>query len=102
MKPGESAKQRTKEEKEIIYEAWKKSGLTKKEYCNQNGLKYQTFIWWFASERRKKKALENKFLPVQVELSQSGIFAEVILSSYRKIILHQPISVEIFQAILKC
>ena len=94
---------RSKEEKEAIYMEWQSSGLSKKEFCSQKSLNYQTFIWWFASKKRKAEN-QNKatFVPVVVESTPQSLQIEIQLSGSRKVILSGTPSIEFIQAILKC
>lgn len=52
----------SKEERLRHIELWKESGLNRREYCVQSGIKYGTFKSWF--ERRN--AHRNTFIPVEV------------------------------------
>jgi hypothetical protein len=101
MTEKKNTRSRTREQVEELINEWKSSGLEKKEFCLQKELNYQTFVSWFYLRAKKSKANKG-FIPVQVEEVSSGRFAEIQLSNSRKIIFHQPVSVEIFQAILKC
>lgn len=92
---------RTRQEIDELINEWKSSGIGKKQFCIQKGLKYQTFVSWFYF--RKKGIRTNRgFIPVQVQTTASGVFAEIQLSTSRKIIFHQPVGIDILQAVLKC
>lgn len=46
----------TKEEMQVVISEWETSGLTKKEFCRQRGLRYPTFHYWIkqvGSDRQK-------------------------------------------------
>jgi hypothetical protein len=92
---------RTRQEVDELINEWKNSGLGKKQFCIQKELNYQTFVSWFYF---RKKGIRTKkgFIPVQVQTSPTGVFAEIQLSTSRKIIFHQPVGLEILQAVLKC
>ena len=92
---------RSKEEINALVTEWESSGLSKKLFAESKNINYMTFIGWF-SRGPAKKSVEKKFIPVQLESTHSGLFAEISLSGSRKIVLHQPISIEFLQAILKC
>ena len=100
MNQSTSIQTRTKEEKEALYVEWESSGLSKKDFCLQKSINYQTFIWWFAS--RKKKQRKGSFVPVVVSNPQQPLQIEIQLSNSRKITLNGLVSAEILQAILKC
>jgi len=90
--------------KEVIdfIEKWKLSGLTKKEFCLNERLNYQTFMGWMGRRKPKSSNLKSNFIPLQMNLASGGPFAEVHLGNNRRIIFHQPVSLEFFQAVLKC
>jgi len=90
--------------KEILeyIEKWKLSGQTKKEFCLNESLNYQTFMGWMGRRKPKSPILKNKFIPLEISPPCAGPFAEVHLGNNRKIIFHQPVSWEFFQGVLKC
>ena len=89
------------EEVDDLINEWKASGIGKKEFCLRKGLNYQTFVSWFYIKKKRSQANKG-FIPVELAGSSVGIFAEIQLGNSRKIILHQPVGLEILQAILKC
>lgn len=94
---------RSKEEKEAIYLEWQSSGLSKKEFCIQRSLNYQTFIWWFCSKKRKQENSGNtKFVPLVIESTQQSLQIEIQLSGSRKVLLSGVPTADLIQAILKC
>lgn len=92
---------RSKEEIATLIKEWESSGLSKKHFTESKNINYMTFIGWF-SRGAGKKPTEKKFIPVQMPSTTTGPFAELFFSNGRKIIFHQPVSIEFFQAILKC
>jgi len=93
---------RTAKEVFDYIEKWKVSGLTKKEFCLNESLNYQTFMGWMGRRKPKSPILKNKFIPVQINAPSVGLFAEVHLGNNRKIIFHQTVPLEFFQSVLKC
>lgn len=102
MSESKSILKRSPEEVAACIEAWKSSGLNKKKFCELEGINYQTFFGWMNGRNRKSFSGENKFIPLEVNPSSVGPFAEVHLGNNKKIIFHQPVSLEFFQAVLKC
>jgi hypothetical protein len=49
-------------------ERWRSSGMTQKDYCRQNGLKWSTFQYWKQRLRQKSSAVSL----VQVSLGPVG------------------------------
>ena len=94
---------RTKEEISQLILEWEQSSLSKKLFCDQKQLNYQTFIGWIIQRRNRASSVEHKFIPIQIEARPTvGLFAEIHLSGSRKVILHQAVNFEFFQAVLKC
>lgn len=92
---------RSAEEISAMISDWQTSGLSKKQFCLQKEINYQTFIGWMI-QRRNRSAREKKFIPLEVEPQPKGIFAEIHLSAAKKIILHYPVSADFIQVIIKC
>lgn len=97
-----SQNKRSPEEITSFLAQWQQSGQSKKQFCMEKQINYQTFIGWCVQRKQKAVREEKKFIPVELEQKQEGIFAEIHLSSAKKIILHQRVSSEFIHAILKC
>ena len=59
-------------------EAWKSSGLSRRIYCEQNGLKLSTLDYWnqklIRQEKERKRPHEAGWIPVQISEDEvSGI-----------------------------
>ena len=93
---------RSPEEVAAYIEAWKSSGLNKKKFCEREGINYLTFFGWMNGRRKKSISLKHKFIPLEINSPSADLFAEVHLGSGKKIIFHQAVSLEFFQAVLKC
>lgn len=90
----------TTEQREELIERWKHSGKGKKEFADENGIKYMTFIDW-VRKRKRKKSIEvpaEQFIPL--EIPSSSIFAELNFGG-KKIVFHQRISAEYLKIILR-
>jgi len=72
-------------------EAWEQSGLSKSEYCRQQGIKYHRFLYW--RKKCKQKERPDNFYPLEVMHIKPGeIFATVTLMNRCTVELHQPVS----------
>jgi hypothetical protein len=85
------------EEKKNFIEQWKSSGLSKKEFSEQQGLRYNTFVTWFVQKKSKKPA--GGFREVSVA-TLSPVFAELVRGDLT-IRFHQPFPAEYFHALLR-
>ena len=77
---------------------WKESGLSKKKFCDQQGLKYYTFIAWCDKYGKPENA--TGFKQIQVSGSEENIFAEVVTGN-RTIRFYQAIPKEYISLLLQ-
>lgn len=96
------AAKRSKEEISLILQEWEQSKLSKKVFCQQKQINYQTFIGWIVQRRNRESLSDRQFVPVQIDARPNMVFAEIHLSSSRKVILHSPVGSDFIQAVLKC
>lgn len=89
----------TNEQKEELIGRWKASGKGKKQFADENGIKYMTFIDWIR-KRQRKKSLETPSEFIPFEIPSSSLFAELSFGG-KKIIFHQPVSAEYLKIIVR-
>jgi hypothetical protein len=72
---------------------WRKSGLSKKAFCESNNINYYTFVGWTVSKKKKKAipAPSNSFIPVKVRESVALPFAEVYYTNGSRIVFHEAV-----------
>ena len=92
---------RTQEEVIRLKQLWSESGKTKKQFSEEQGINYMTFIGWFSSEKKIRKSKKAGFVPVQIKHDPAVPFAEVLLSKGSRIVFHQAVSVEYLQLLLR-
>jgi hypothetical protein len=66
-------------EMEGHYRSWKKSGISKRSYCEQQGLGYHTFLYWVAKINPAAESaggFSQITLPTQAQPSAAGIEIE--------------------------
>ena len=93
---------RSKEEVRQILQEWQQSGLSKKVFCAQNQINYQTFIGWGVQQRNVNKPASKGFVQVEIPKHTGGVFAEIHLERGKKVILHHPVATEVLVTLLKC
>ena len=59
-------KLRTRQEKNELIALWKQSGKSRKLYCNDQGLNYNSFVSWYQQHKAKDKT-ETGFSLVVIE-----------------------------------
>lgn len=90
----------TNDQREELIERWKQSGKGKKQFADENGIKYMTFIDWVRKRKRKSisEAPSEKFIPL--EISSPSCFAELNFGG-KKIIFYQQVSADYLKIILR-
>lgn len=91
---------RTWQEKETIILQWQQSGLSRKEFCEQQQISYNSLVSWCKILKDKKIApgfTEIKPLPNTV----SGLFAQLHLSKGIRIDFFHFVPAEYVQTLLK-
>ena len=92
-------KWRTRQEKDELIALWKQSGKSRKLYCNNQGLNYNSFFSCHQQHKAKAKT-ETGFSEVIVQ-SGEKLFAQLHLLRELRIDLHQPLLAEYIRALLK-
>ena len=90
---------RTREQKEELILQWQQSGKSRKEFCEENGIGYNSLVSW-CKQMKDKKALPG-FTEVKVK-SDSGLFAQVHLPGGKRIEFFQPVPAEFCRCFTSC
>ena len=91
---------RTWQEKETIILQWQQSGLSRKEFCDQHQISYNSLVSWCKAIKDKKTA--KGFTEVKIPaVATSGLFAQLHLSKGIRIDIFHFVPAEYFQALLK-
>ena len=82
---------------------WQQSGISQKLYCEQHGIRYHVFHYWFKRYRDRNANSDTAFIPIHIkptetDASDAGI--ELILGDGKRILFHQPISAAFIKAII--
>ena len=89
---------RTREQKEEIILQWQQSGKSRKEFCQEQGITYNSLVGW-CKQFRDRKASPG-FTEVKVK-TDSGLFAQVQLPGGIIIDFFQSVPANYFQSFLK-
>ncbi|HSF70675.1 MAG TPA: hypothetical protein VLA25_00125 [Methylotenera sp.] len=84
---------------------WQQSGQSQKMYCEQSGIRYHVFHYWYKRYRDSQadSTKEGIFIPLQIkQLPPSGKNAgiELLLADGRKLLFNQPVSADFIKAII--
>ncbi|CAA9540980.1 MAG: hypothetical protein AVDCRST_MAG96-4300 [uncultured Segetibacter sp.] len=94
----------TQEQMFAMIASRKQSGLSQKDYCQQNHIRYHVFHYWYKRYRDEQSASpEAAFIPLNVrpsffDTSCSNI--EVILADGKRILFHQAVSSDFLKAVI--
>lgn len=89
---------RSREEKEELILQWQQSGKSRKEFCQETGITYNSLVGW--CKQFKDKKAPAGFTEVKVK-SDSGLFAQVNLPGGIRIDFFQSVPVEYFQSLIR-
>lgn len=78
---------------------WQQSGLTQKAFCAQVNLAYHVFHYWY----KRYRAAENKPASSFIKLGVSSSICshtELVLPDGKRLLFHQPVSVDYLKALI--
>ena len=88
---------RTREQKQELILLWQQSGKSRKAFCEEQGITYNSLVSWCKQFKDQKAA--TGFSEVKLNNS-TGLFAQVSLPGGTKIDFFQSVPVEYLQTLL--
>lgn len=85
---------------------WQQSGLSQKAWCEQNSVAYGAFHYWYKRYRNEGLAAspdqrhQGGFVRLMVDSSNAPSWCELVLGEGKKLIFHQPVSVDFIRALI--
>jgi hypothetical protein len=84
---------------------WQSSGLSQKAYCEEHGIGYHVFHYWYKCFRDWQfPAKEKGFIPLKIGPSNAAnstsAHAELLLADGRRLIFHQAVSSDYLKRII--
>lgn len=89
----------SREEKHELILLWQQSGITRKKFCEEQSLNYNTFGTWLEPQKEKKISSAG-FAEVKVQATPM-LFAQLHLPGGVKIDFYQSVPVAYFQSLLR-
>ena len=89
---------RTREQKQELILQWQQSGKSRKTFCEEQGITYNSLVSWCKQFKDQKNA--TGFSEVKLK-DNTGLFAQVNLPSGIKIDFYQSVPVEYLQCLLR-
>jgi len=95
------SKEQLREQNFAMITTWQQSGLTQKEYCEQNQVTYHHFHYWYRRYRMAPENLvKNKSPFVALKPPSCSAHAELMFADGRRLVFHQPVSVDFLKALI--
>jgi hypothetical protein len=88
-----------------MIENWQQSGLTQKQYCRQQDIRYHVFHYWYKvyrDEQQNSKEAPSAFVALQLKSTAAitAPYAELLLPNGKRLVFHYPVDVGTLQALL--
>lgn len=91
---------RTRQEKEELIVQWQQSGMSRKEFCHEKGITYNSLVSWCKQFKDKKTA--PGFTEVKIPVvPASGLFAQLHLAKGIRVDIFHFVPVEYIQSLIK-
>lgn len=85
-----------------MIERWQQSGLTQKQYCQQQDIPYHSFHYWHKRYRSFANESKSDDSPFTLLLPPADIIchSELSLPDGRRLIFHQPVTADFLKILL--
>ena len=86
-----------------MIEQWKRSGLTKKAYCQQQSIKHHSFYYWYKCYRQQHLDMDNKsssFVKLQIAKSANTPSVEIYFPGGIRLLFHDAVSSNYLKALI--
>ena len=84
--------------------SWKESGLSQKQYCEQNNIRYYVFHYWYKRYRDQQAPVKDGgFVALDVKASSSNASCaaiELLLGDGKRILFHSAVSSDFLKALI--
>lgn len=93
------SKEQHRQEQFAMIAKWRQSGQSQKQFCLQNNIAYHIFHYWYKIYRAKQSAGTGSFVTLKIA-PQPQATVEIYLTDGRRIIFHQPVSIDYLKALI--
>ncbi len=90
---------RTREQKKELILQWQQSGKSRKQFCLENGITYNSLVGW--CKQFKDENASSGFTEVKLNPESSFVIAQIHLPGGIKIDLYQSPSAEFIRSLLR-
>ena len=97
--------EQTQQQMFAMIASWKQSGLSQKQYCEQNNIRYYVFHYWYKRYRDQQTPLKDAgFVALNVKASArfngGGAGIELLLADGKRILFHTAVSSDYLKALI--
>ena len=93
------SKEQARDHQFAMIASWQQSGQSQKKFCLQNNIRYSVFHYWYKVYRNQKATDGGSFVALDMA-PQLQANVEVHLPGGRRIVFHQPVSVDFLKALI--
>jgi hypothetical protein len=90
---------RTREQKQELILQWQQSGKSRKAFCEEQGITYNSLVGW--CKQFKDQKATTGFTEIKINQTTAGLFAQVNLPGGIKIDFYQSVSAEYLQSLVR-
>lgn len=86
-----------------LISAWQKSGFSQRAYCEQHGVRYSLFHYWYKQYRQQQspQAEQPLFVPLHIQLAANKTASvELVLADGRRLVFHQGASADYLKTLI--
>ena len=77
-----------------VISQWQQSGLSQKAWCEQKGIAYSSFHYWYKRYRNQHIGRQDTDTFIQLATPSFTPWCELVMSNGTKVFFHQPVSAE--------
>jgi hypothetical protein len=97
--------EQTQQQMFAMIASWKQSGLSQKQYCEQNNIRYYVFHYWYKRYRDQQPVKKGSpFVALDVKASASfdtgSAAIELLLGDGKRILFHSAVSSDYLKALI--
>ncbi len=97
--------EQTQQQMFAMIASWKQSGLSQKQYCEQNNIRYYVFHYWYKRYRDEQTVVnDTRFVPLTVKPAASHndctAQIELLTADGKRILFHQPVNSDYLKALI--
>ena len=93
------SREQLREDRFAMIASWQQSGQSQKQFCLQNNIGYHIFHYWYKVYRDGQPASNGPFVALDIPPQQQAN-VEVHFTDGRRIVFHQPVSVDFLKALI--